>query len=390
MGEATSPAPIPTSPAEAPACVAGHLSFREKLVRRQAEKELAQTGSKLPSSSAQVVAPCHGIVVAAPLPQVLPARSSTTPILVEDKEKAADSMPPPPARKEIVLALRAPSAVLAPKSRKRKLAKSGDGETSQRGGSSLASGLRGKFISLIDGMISELSKLEVAIGELERDLGKTASSLLKEKKARKAKSSEVLRLQRQIKSDAGLARRGIQEATDALRAEFQARLAKISASLGSLECIRSRDFALATIEGGMAVVRSFQSETPPTLEAEEARLSGCKGDMAAEDGDFDLILADLKSACFLPTCSEDPEGKDPMVGENGSDAAPGSDEAAVGRKVMSCRLISFFNCEMFYSRPVSRVLPRDVNSAGVLKVSNVNIEAWFKNLLSFDIMPLRC
>ncbi|KAG5414448.1 hypothetical protein IGI04_002015 [Brassica rapa subsp. trilocularis] len=366
MGAATSPAPIPTSPAEVPACVAGHLSFREKLVRRQAEKELAQTGSELPSSSAQVATPCHGIVIAAPLPQVLPAGSSTTPILVEDKEKAADSIPPPPARKEIVLALRAPSAVLAtqPKSRKRKLAKSGDGETSQQGGSSLASGLRGKFISLIDGMISEcgsetsrlsgelvelqgrwseteamltavedshsakVSKLEVAIGELERDLGKTASSLLKEKKARKAKSSEVRRLKRQIESDAGLARRGIQEATDALRAEFQARLAKISASLGSLECIRSRDFALATIEGGMAVVRSFQSETPPTLEAEEARLSGCKGDMAAEDGDLDLILADLKSACFLPTCSEDPEGKDPMVGENGSDAAPGSDEAA--------------------------------------------------------------
>ncbi|KAF3590188.1 hypothetical protein DY000_02020326 [Brassica cretica] len=185
-----------------------------------------------------------------------------TPPPVEDKEKAADSMPPPPARKDVVLALRAPSAVLAtqPKSRKRKLAKSGDGENSQRGGSSLASGLRGKFISLIDGMIGEcgsetsrlsgelvelqgrwseteamltavkdshsakVSKLEVAIGELERDLGKTASSLLKEKKARKAKSSEVRRLQRQIESDAGLARRGIQEATDALRAEFQARL----------------------------------------------------------------------------------------------------------------------------------------------------------------------
>ncbi|KAG5384930.1 hypothetical protein IGI04_036400 [Brassica rapa subsp. trilocularis] len=307
MGEATSPAPIPTSPAEVPACVAGHLSFREKLVRRQAKKELAQTGSEFPSSSAQVVAPC-GTDVAAPLPQVLPVGSSTTPILVEDIEKAADSMPPPPARKEIVLALRAPSAILATqtKSRKRKLAKSGHGETSQQGGSSLASGLRGKFISLIDEMISEcgsetsrlsgelvelqgrwseteamltavedshsakVAKLEVAIGELERDLEKTASSLLKENKARKAKSSEVRRLQRQIKSDAGLARPGIQEATDALRAEFQARLAKISTSLGSLECIRSRDFALATIEGGMAVVRSFQSKTPPTLQAEEA------------------------------------------------------------------------------------------------------------------------
>ena len=57
---------------------------------------------------------------------------------------------------------------------------------------------------------------------------------------------------------------------------------------------------------------------------------------------------------------------------------------------MSCRLISFFDCEMFHSRSLSRVLPRDVNSAGVLKVSNINIEAWFKNLLSFDIISLRC
>ncbi|CAG7875915.1 unnamed protein product [Brassica rapa] len=169
-----------------------------------------------------------------------------------------------------------------------------------------------------DSHSAKVSKLEVAIGELERDLVKTVSSLLKEKKARKAKSSEVLRLQ---------SSRGIQEATDALRSEFQARLVKISASLGSLECIRSRDLALATIEGGMAVVRSFQSEVPPTLEAEEARLSGRRGDMAAVDGDFDLILADLKSTFFLPTCSEDPEGKDPMVGENRGDAAPGSDKA---------------------------------------------------------------
>ena len=39
MGEATSPAQIPTPPVEAPVCIADHLSFREKLVRRQAEKE---------------------------------------------------------------------------------------------------------------------------------------------------------------------------------------------------------------------------------------------------------------------------------------------------------------------------------------------------------------
>ncbi|CAN6848403.1 unnamed protein product, partial [Brassica oleracea] len=66
-------------------------------------------------------------------------------------------MPPPPARKEIVLALHAPSVVpvTQPKGQKRKFTKGGDGESSQQGGSSIASGLRGKFVSLIDGMISE-------------------------------------------------------------------------------------------------------------------------------------------------------------------------------------------------------------------------------------------
>ena len=77
----------------------------------------------------------------------------------------------------------------------------------------------------------------------------------------------------------------------------------------------------------MAVVRAFQSETPPSLEAEDIRLSNCKGDSAAVDGDFDLVLADLKSMCFLPTCSEDLEGKNPVVGENGGDAALCLDEA---------------------------------------------------------------
>ncbi|KAL0836632.1 hypothetical protein Bca101_088522 [Brassica carinata] len=403
MGEATSLAPIPTSPVEAPACVADHLSFRERLVRRQTNKEQVRAGAKFPSSSALAIAPGHGTEVVTPrytgtltgsvIPDAsaLPAESSTTPILVEDKERAADSMPPPPARKEIVLALHAPSVVpvAQPKGRKRKFTKGGDGESSQQGDSSIASGLCGKvcrsltllivtyfskrqripnfllvsqFMSLIDGMISEcgsettrlagellemqgrwseteamltavkdshsvkVSKLEVAIGELERDLGKTASSLLKEKKARKAKSLEVHRLQRQIEGDAGLASRGIREAKDALRYEFQVHLAKISAFLGSLECIRNKDLALATIEGGMAVVQSFQSETPLTLEDKEARLSGCKGDLVVVDGDFDLILADLKSACFLPTCSEGPEGKDPVIGEGGGDAAPGLDE----------------------------------------------------------------
>ena len=177
-----------------------------------------------------------------------------------------------------------------------------------------------------DSHSAKVSKLEVEIGELERDLGKTASSLLKENRARKVKSSEVRRIQRQIKNDVGSTSHGIEEAKDALRAEFQVRLANFSAFLGSLECIRSRDLALVTIEGGMAVVWALQTETRPSLEASETRLSDCKGDLLAVDGDFDLVLADLKSAYFLPTCSEDPEGKDPVVGENRDDAAPSLDE----------------------------------------------------------------
>ncbi|WZZ61281.1 hypothetical protein YC2023_061388 [Brassica napus] len=77
----------------------------------------------------------------------------------------------------------------------------------------------------------------------------------------------------------------------------------------------------------MAVVRAFQSETSPSLEAEETRLSDCKGYLVAVDGDFDLVLADMKSACFFPTCSKDPEGKDPVVGESRGDAAPSLDDA---------------------------------------------------------------
>ncbi|KAG5397638.1 hypothetical protein IGI04_019452 [Brassica rapa subsp. trilocularis] len=355
MDEATSQAPVPAS-----------------------SVEQVRADTELPSSYDLAVALDHGAEVQVPqnagsqvetsvpcVPgaSVQPTGSSTTLILFEDKEKAAESMPPPPARKEIILVLRAPSSapVVQPKGRKRKFTKGGDGESLQQGGSNMVSELRGKFMSLIDGMISEcgseasrlardltemqgkwseteamlkaiegshsakVSKLEVEIGELERDLGKTASSLLKEK-ARKAKSSEVRRLQRQIESDVGSTSCGIEKAKDALRAEFQARLAKISAFLVFLECIRSRDLALATVKGGMAVVWALQSETPPSLEAEETRLSDCKGDSAAVDGDFYLVLADLKSVCSLPTCSEDPEGKDPVVGENRGDAAPSLDE----------------------------------------------------------------
>ncbi|KAF3611585.1 hypothetical protein DY000_02047934 [Brassica cretica] len=325
MAEASSQAPESTLSDNAPACVTGFLSFREKMARRKAEKEPIHVCAEPPSSPAPVVTSAVDPVVQASQDageqsgtgilcvldaSAQPSGSSTTPIVVDDKEKVTESMPPPPTRKEIILALRAPSATPAvpAKSRKRRCTTGNNEEPSHPERSSLASGLRGKFVSLIDGMISEcgfkVSKLEVQIGELERDLGKTVSSLLKEKKARKTKSLEVRRLQRQIQSGEGSTSRGIKEAKDVLRVEFQTHLAKISDFLGSLKCIHSRDLALATIDGGMAA-----------------------GGLTTVDGSFDLIMADLKSECFLPMCSEDPEGQDPVVGENGGVAAPSLDEA---------------------------------------------------------------
>uniref|UniRef100_M4EYM4 Uncharacterized protein n=1 Tax=Brassica campestris TaxID=3711 RepID=M4EYM4_BRACM len=282
------------------------------MAHRKAEKETAHTDAELPSSSVLVVTPTHepkvqvlqgtGAQVETGVPFVpdalaQPSGSSTTPILIEDNEKAAESILPPPARKEIVLALHAPSAtpVVQPKGRKRKFVSGNDRESLQQEGLNLASGFRGKFVLLTDGMISEcgsevchlardltemqgrlseseailkaledshsakITKLKVQIGEFERDLGKTASSFLKEKKAKKTKSSE-------------------------------ARFAKISNLLGSLECIRSMDLALATTDGGMAVVQALHGENPLSLQAEEARLSTCKGDLAAADGSFGFIL----------------------------------------------------------------------------------------------------
>ena len=178
-----------------------------------------------------------------------------------------------------------------------------------------------------DSHSAKVSKLELQIGELERELGKTVSFFIKEKKARKTKSSKVRRLQRQIENGEESTNRGVEEAKGALRVEFQARLTRIADFLSYLECVCSRDLVLSSIDGGMAVVQALKGETPSSLQAEEARLSACKEDLAAVVGSFELILADLKSECILPTSSEVLEGQDPLVGEGGDGAAPSLAEA---------------------------------------------------------------
>ena len=63
MAEASSQAPGSTPSDNAPACVAGFLSFREKMARRKAEKEMARADADLLSSSVLVVAPTHELEV---------------------------------------------------------------------------------------------------------------------------------------------------------------------------------------------------------------------------------------------------------------------------------------------------------------------------------------
>ncbi|CAH8360885.1 unnamed protein product [Eruca vesicaria subsp. sativa] len=85
------------------------------------------------------------------------------------------------------------------------------------------------------------------------------------------------------------------EAKVALRTEFLARLAKISDSLGSLECVRNRDLDLTTMDGGMAVIQVLQGDSPSSLQAEKDRLSTRRADLVVTGGSFDLVLAELKS-----------------------------------------------------------------------------------------------
>ena len=59
MAETSSQVPEPTPSDDAPACVAGFLSFQEKMARRKAEKEMAHVDADLPSFSVLVVAPAH-------------------------------------------------------------------------------------------------------------------------------------------------------------------------------------------------------------------------------------------------------------------------------------------------------------------------------------------
>ncbi|KAF3587409.1 hypothetical protein F2Q69_00028477 [Brassica cretica] len=259
--------------------------------------------------------------VSAPEIEIQRSGSSTTPVRVVDTEPAHESMPPPSAKREIVLMLPTPSGL---RLLRRRVAR-GRALTRTRPREREAPKLvlclprrLVRFVSLIDGMISEfgsevellakeleesrekLSQLEGKlkvivdahsleearfeswIGELEQDLGKTTSSLLKAKEAKASKSLELRRLKHKVKSGEGSSDCTIGEAKEVMCIEFQTRLARIPDSLNSLAAIHIRDLAFARVEGGTNEV----GEAPLSPRAEGAMLSIRRAELGpvAEDG----------------------------------------------------------------------------------------------------------
>ncbi|KAJ4869856.1 Uncharacterized protein Rs2_48572 [Raphanus sativus] len=257
MSEANQASPAQDAPVLTQAFVEGFSSFQVKMERRRAEMESSVAG---PSATSVVVSTLGSDVALAPDPAVpalgpdvtqsrahnsslwircpfacwrnrrseqasdVQARpeGSFAPIVVS--EDAVEVMPPPPEKKrEIVLGLPASNAVPPSKGTFKNWV-----PDQRRGKGAL------RFVSLIDGMLGDcglevtrLSKeldssretlkrteavlqsiesthaaqtltLEARISDLERDLGKTVSSLLKAKEEKKSKSSEVRRLKRRI------------------------------------------------------------------------------------------------------------------------------------------------------------------------------------------------
>ncbi|KAF2591051.1 hypothetical protein F2Q70_00039313 [Brassica cretica] len=171
---------------------------------------------------------------------------------------------------------------------------------------------------------AELSRLEVLVSDLERDLGKSASALFKLKKEKKTKASEVRRLQREIQNRE-------ESRTVVLRDDFHARLTRMAVLLDSLMVVHEKDLALASVEGSLNEIHLLKGDMVPTLDSKETRLLSRNEELKASYGDFDSILSQLQFECTLTPCSGETEGHDPVAEEGGVVASGrGNDEAAEG------------------------------------------------------------
>ncbi|KAF2570811.1 hypothetical protein F2Q70_00003843 [Brassica cretica] len=275
-----------TTAGAVPAHIAEFLSF---------QSEMARCGAEETANPTHGVSPRPVVPVEALTPEVLPV-CDTVPvggvIAMEVSEPERPSANPNAAKRK-----RCTEAGVLP---------------TKASGSGLSSRHRAKFISLIDGAIGECgfevkrvgkeleesrekfsqlegklkviedfhsleeARFESRIGELERDLGKTASSFLKAKQAKASKSSELRRLKRKVKSGEGSMVCVIGEAKEAMRAEFQIRLSRIADSLDSLAAVHVRNFSLAGVKGGVGESYSGIEflQTPGRTPGSESPLGG--------------------------------------------------------------------------------------------------------------------
>ncbi|KAF3575385.1 hypothetical protein F2Q69_00059167 [Brassica cretica] len=351
MGEANSALPTPAMHEATPTFIAGFHFFKERLSIRSTEKEGGRIQPEVPAilssiamstsaggnkspGDATPLAESAMVPVQVPEVSAQPSGSSTTPVPAPKEEKATELMPPPLDRWEIVLGLPASSTTPLTKSRKRtgattetakkrRCTAGAEGEPSGR-----LSQHRAKFVSLIDGMLSdcgseiqrstkdlaesrealkqaeaalksteaaraaELSQLEVRVSDLEWDLGKTASALFKLKKEKKSKASEVRRLQREILNRE-------ESRTVVSRDDFYARLTRMTVLFDSLMAVHEKDLALASVEGSLNEIHLLKGDMVPTLDSKETRLLSRKEELKASDGDFDSILSQLQFECTL-------------------------------------------------------------------------------------------
>ncbi|KAJ4885687.1 Uncharacterized protein Rs2_35780 [Raphanus sativus] len=181
--------------------------------------------------------------------------------------------------------------------------------------------IQSTMTALTDSCTAKVSRLEGQVSEVERDLGKTASALIKEKKTRKAKASEVGRLQHQIETSEGLMRRSADDTMSALRAGFQSRLAGFAEILGSLELVYRKDLISASIDGGMAIIHALKDDPSSSLQSEEDSLSARRFELGSSDRTFELLLSDLRSECVPERSAEDAEKPGSATGEDGDEAA---------------------------------------------------------------------
>ncbi|KAL0696217.1 hypothetical protein Bca4012_063397 [Brassica carinata] len=157
---------------------------------------------------------------------------------------------------------------------------------------------------------AEMSQLEVRISDLERDLGKTVRSLLKMKKEKRTKASEVRRLQRQIQSQEESRAYEPVETTDP-RAEFHARLSRMAILTNESRKIKKK-FARNWISQGILYRRSFSGPylrcvTP--REASRILIGLHEGDYGSNSSSKSLVLRVKRAGYYWPTMAGDADRK---------------------------------------------------------------------------------